>query len=57
MTRISGKDLAEIRGKMPREIFAASMDFYKAMWRYGKFDTRPREFLRLKSSRLAGCVQ
>ena len=56
MTRISGDDLAEIRGKMPEEIYAASMHFYKALWRHGKLDTRLRELLRLKSSRLAGCV-
>ena len=40
---------------MPKEIYAASMDFYKALWRYGKLDTRLQELLRLKSSRLAGC--
>ena len=56
MTRISGEDLAEIRGKMPKEIYAASMEFYRALWRYGELDTRLRELLRLKSSRLAGCV-
>jgi len=56
VTRIAGKDLAEIRGKMPKEIYAASMEFYKALWRHGELDTRLRELLRLKSSRLAGCV-
>ena len=55
MTRIAGKDLGEIRGKMPKEIYAASMQFYKTLWRYGKLDTRLQELLRLKSSRLAGC--
>jgi len=56
MTRIAGKDLAEIRGKLPPEIYAASMTFYKAIWRYGTLDTRLRELLRLKSSSLAGCA-
>jgi hypothetical protein len=56
MTRIPGQDLAEIRGKMPREIYDASMDFYRAMWRHGRLDLRLRELLRLKSARLAGCV-
>lgn len=56
MTRIEGDGLAEIRGKMPREIYDASMAFYRAMWRHGRLDTRLRELLRLKSSALAGCV-
>jgi len=56
MTRISGSDLAEIRGHMPREIYDASMEFYRTMWRYGRLDIRLRELLRLKSSALAGCV-
>ena len=56
MTRISGEDLVEIRSKMPQEIYAASMEMYKALWRHGRLDTRLRELLRLKSARLAGCV-
>ena len=56
MTRIPGRDLAEIRGKMPREIYDASLDFYRTMWRHGRLDIRLRELLRLKSARLAGCV-
>jgi len=56
VTRIRGKDLFEIRSKMPASIFAASMEFYKTLWRDGKLDIRLRELLRLKSSRLAGCV-
>jgi hypothetical protein len=55
MTRISGKNTAEIRQKMPREIFAASMEMYKALYRYGKLDTRLRELVRLKSADLVGC--
>ncbi len=55
MTRIAGRDLVEIRSKMPLEIFEASMAMYKALWRYGLLDTRLRELLRLKSARLAGC--
>jgi alkylhydroperoxidase family enzyme len=55
MTRISGKDTAEIRQKMPKEIFAASMEMYKALYRYGKLDTRLRELVRLKSADLVGC--
>ena len=56
MTRITGDTLAEIRGHMPREIYDASMDFYRALWRHGRLDTRLRELLRLKSAALAGCV-
>ncbi len=56
MTRIAGRDLVEIRSKMPREIYAASMEMYKALWRYGLLDTRLRELLRLKSAKLAGCI-
>ena len=56
MTRISGRDLVEIRSKMPAEIYDASMEMYKAIWRHGRLDTRLRELLRLKSASLAGCV-
>jgi len=56
MTRLPGRDLAEIRGAMPREIYDASMQFYKALWRNGRLDVRLRELLRLKSASLAGCV-
>ena len=56
MTRIAGRDLVEIRSKMGPEIYAASMEMYQALWRYGQLDTRLRELLRLKSARLAGCV-
>lgn len=55
MTRISGRDLAEIRSKMPLPIYDASMEMYKALWRHGRLDVRLRELLRLKSARLAGC--
>ncbi len=55
MTRISGNSTAEIRQKMPKEIFEASMDMYKALYRYGKLDTRLRELVRLKSANLVGC--
>lgn len=56
MTRISGDNLAEIRGKMPQEIYSASMDMYKALWRHGTLDIRLRELVRLKSSNLVGCA-
>ncbi|MCA9511996.1 MAG: hypothetical protein R3E88_13675 [Myxococcota bacterium] len=56
MTRLPGRDLAEIRGAMPSAIYDASMAFYKALWRDGRLDMRLRELLRLKSARLAGCV-
>ena len=55
VTRIAGADLVEIRSKMPAEIYAASMEMYKALWRHGRLDTRLRELLRLKSAGLAGC--
>ncbi len=56
VTRIAGSDLVEIRGKMPAEIYAASVEMYRVLWRHGRLDTRLRELLRLKSARLAGCV-
>ena len=56
ISRISGHDLAEIRGHMPAEIYEASMDFYRALWKHGRLDIRLRELLRLKSASLAGCV-
>jgi hypothetical protein len=56
VTRIAGTDLVEIRSKMPAEIYVASMEMYKALWRHGRLDTRLRELLRLKSAKLAGCV-
>ena len=40
---------------MPKEIFSASMEMYKALYRYGKLDTRLRELVRLKSASLVGC--
>ena len=56
MTRLPGRDLAEIRGAMPSAIYDASMPFYKDLWLDGRLDMRLRELLRLKSARLAGCV-
>ncbi|MAG29647.1 MAG: hypothetical protein CL908_01990 [Deltaproteobacteria bacterium] len=56
VTRIAGRDSLEIRSKMPAEIYAASIEMYKALWRHGRLDTRLRELLRLKSAKLAGCV-
>ena len=54
MTRLPGRDLAEIRGAMPAPIYEASIRFYRALWRDGRLDVRLRELLRLKSAALAG---
>lgn len=54
--RISGKDLVEIRTKMPMGIYNAYREMYRAVRQDSTIEKPLRELLRLKSAQLARCV-
>ena len=54
--RLSGKDVQDIRKKMPASIFQAQWELYRAIRQDTSIDKPLRELLRLKSAQLAHCV-
>ena len=56
MTRLSGKNVQEIRSKMPESIFGAYRELGRALWSDGRLDRPLKELIRLKAADLAKCV-
>ncbi len=55
MARLSGKNLTEIRKKMPKSINDAYWEMGRALWADGRLDTALKELIRLTSANLGKC--